>query len=368
MPSVTPKRLVVCCDGTWNRPDQLDHGLAAPTNVSKLALAVARQDDAGVEQVVFYVRGVGTRRFQHLRGGAFGIGLSRNVREAYRFLVENYEPGDELFLFGFSRGAFTARSTAGLVRNSGIVRREHAARIDEAYGLYRGRDNRTKPNGIDAALFRRMYSHPDADIHFIGVWDTVGALGIPIDGFRPPFITKRWSFHDTTLSSHVRAAYHALSIDERRGPFKPTLWEQQPAARGQQTLEQVWFAGVHCDVGGGYADPALGEIPLLWMADRARDNGLALEPDRLGPVDADRPDPALRAAGVQVAPDPLGAIHESLKGFYRLMRPYQRPLEADGGALASSVVRRRDAPAAKYATSTVATYLAADRPVTTVKP
>ena len=361
-----PKRLIVCCDGTWNRPDQLDDGIAAPTNVSKLALAVARQDDHGVEQVVRYVRGVGTRRFERIRGGAFGVGLSRNVREAYRFLVENYEPGDELFFFGFSRGAFTARSTAGLVRNSGILRREHAGRIDDAYQLYRARDDRKRPNGIEAQMFRRMYSHPDADIHFVGVWDTVGALGIPIDGFRLPVLSKRWSFHDTTLSSHVRHAHHAIAIDERRGPFKPTLWEQKPSEREKQKLEQVWFAGVHCDVGGGYADSALGEIPLLWMVDRAREHGLAFEPDRLGP--ADGPDPALRAVGVQVAPDPLGKIHESLKGFYRLMRPYQRPLEADGGALASSVVRRREAPAAKYETPTVATYLAADRPVTTVKP
>ena len=334
-----PKRLVVCCDGTWNRPDQLDDGIAAPTNVSKLALAVARRDDAGVEQVVHYVLGVGTRRLERIRGGAFGVGLSRNVREAYRFLVDNYEPGDELFFFGFSRGAFTARSTVGLVRNSGILRREHAGRIDEAYKLYRARDDRKQPTGIDAEMFRRLYSHPDADIDFVGVWDTVGALGIPIDGFRLPVLTKRWSFHDTTLSSHVRAAYHAIAIDEQRGPFKPTLWEQQKGVQGQ-TLEQVFFAGVHCDVGGGYSDSSLGEIPLLWMVDRARASGLAFDPERLALVDAGAVDPKLRCVGVQVAPDALGTIHESLKGFYKLLRRHRRVLEADGGAVASSAVRR----------------------------
>jgi uncharacterized protein (DUF2235 family) len=363
-----PKRLVVCCDGTWNRPDQLDQGIAAPTNVSKLALAVAREDADGVEQAVFYVRGVGTRRLEHLRGGAFGVGLSRNVREAYRFVVSNYEPGDELFFFGFSRGAFTARSTVGLVRNSGILRREHAGRIDEAYDLYRNRDDRTHPNGIEAEIFRRMYAHPEADIHFVGVWDTVGALGIPIDGFRPPVIAKRWSFHDTTLSSHVKAAYHALSIDERRGPFKPTLWQQQPEARGEQKLEQVWFAGVHCDVGGGYADPSLGEIPLLWMVGRAREHGLTFDPGRLALVDGGRVDAARRSIGIEIAPDPLGEIHESLKGFYRLMRPFQRPLEADGGAVASSVVRRREHGAAGYRTPTVARYLDGGGPTTPVPP
>jgi uncharacterized protein (DUF2235 family) len=334
-----PKRLVVCCDGTWNRPDQIDDGVAAPTNVSKIALAVARDDGEGTAQLLHYQPGVGTRPLERVRGGAFGLGLSRNVRECYRFLVETYEPGDELYFFGFSRGAFTARSTVGLVRNCGILRAEHSGRIKDAYRLYRNRDKRTKPNGIDAQTFRRMHSHPETGIHFVGVWDTVGALGIPIDGIRMPVVTRRWSFHDTTLSSHVRFAYHALAIDERRGPFKPTLWEQQEHATGQ-TLEQLWFGGVHSDVGGGYADPALAEIALLWMVDRARAAGLAFEPDRFASP-GDGIDPELRRTGVHVAPDALGAMHTSLKGFYRLLRRYQRPLAADGGAAASSAVRRQ---------------------------
>lgn len=334
-----PKRLVVCCDGTWNRPDQLVDGIAAPTNVAKLALAVAREDGDGVKQRLHYQPGVGTRRFERIRGGALGLGLSRNVRECYRFLVESYEPGDELYLFGFSRGAYTARSTVGLVRNCGILRAEHGDRIGEAYRLYRARADRTKPDGVDAQVFRRMHSHPDADIHFVGVWDTVGSLGIPIDGIRLPYVTKLWSFHDTTLSSHVRHAYHALAIDEQRVPFKPTLWEQQPGA-AEQVLEQVWFAGVHCDVGGGYSDPALAEIPLLWMAERARAAGLAFEPDRLvaagdGLVDE------LRHVGAQVAPDALGQAHDSLGGFYRVLGRYRRPLASDGGFVASSAVRRQ---------------------------
>ena len=357
------KRLVVCCDGTWNRPDQRSDGIAAPTNVSKLALAVARADDRGTAQVLHYEPGVGTRRFERIRGGAFGLGLSRNVRDCYRFLVESYEPGDELFFFGFSRGAYTARSTVGLVRNCGILRTEHAGRIRDAYRLYRSKDKDTEPGGIQAEMFRRLHSHPDCDIRFVGVWDTVGSLGIPVDGIRLPWVTRLWSFHDTTLSSHVESAHQALAIDEQRGPFKPTLWEQQPSATGQ-TLEQVWFAGVHCDVGGGYADPALAEIPLLWMVDRARASGLAFEPDRFviagGAIEA-----ALRHVAERVAPDALGELHESRKGFYRLLPRYERPLVADRGSVASSAIRRRrEKPG--YDPRPLADYVAAGGPVTTV--
>jgi uncharacterized protein (DUF2235 family) len=332
------KRLVVCCDGTWNRPDETKEGIAAPTNVAKVSLGVARRDSQDTPQLLHYEAGVGTRRFERIRGGAFGFGLSRNVLDCYRFLIQSYEPGDELFFFGFSRGAFTARSTVGLVRNCGILKAEHLDRVDEAYRLYRDPNRDTAPGGIAAEIFRREYSHPDTMIHFVGVWDTVGSLGIPIDGLRMPFLTRRWRFHDTTLSSKVSFAYHALAIDERRGPFKPTLWEQKPDAAGQ-TLEQVWFSGVHSDVGGGYPDPALAEIPLLWMVERARACGLAFEPDHF--VTREHPDDERRHLGEEIAPDPLGQIHESLKGFYLLFPRYERPLRADGSAVAPSAIRRR---------------------------
>jgi uncharacterized protein (DUF2235 family) len=358
------KRLVVCCDGTWNRPDQLDHGIAAPTNVSKLALAIARKGDDGVEQTVFYERGVGTRRWERLRGGAFGMGLSRNVQDCYRFLVTNYEPDDELFFLGFSRGAFTARSTVGFVRNGGIMRPEHVDRIGEAYDLYRSRGDRTHPNGIAAEMFRRMYSHPDTDIHFVGVWDTVGALGIPVDGFRPPLLSRMWSFHDTRLSRSVRHAYHAVAIDERRRPFQPTLWECRPDA-GDQVLEQVWFAGVHCDVGGGYRDPELSEIPLLWMAGKARDCGLAFKPDHLVMAEPGF-DAVARRAGRCVNPSATGPIHESRTRFYRLFPPYDRELSCDGGTVAASARDRFEADPA-YRPPRLDRWLAdGERPITPV--
>jgi uncharacterized protein (DUF2235 family) len=357
------KRLVVCCDGTWNRPDHVDQGVAAPTNVAKLALAVAERDDDGVPQLLHYEAGVGTRRSERLLGGGFGLGLSRNVRDAYRFLVDAYEPGDELFLFGFSRGAYTARSLAGLVRNAGILRRDERGRVDQAYTLYRNPHRDTEPSGIAAELFRRSYAQGEAPIECIGVWDTVGALGIPIDGFRPPLLSRMWSFHDTRLSRSVRHAYHAVAIDERRRPFRPTLWERQRDA-GDQVLEQVWFAGVHCDVGGGYRDPELSEIPLLWMAGKARDCGLALDPDHLV-VAGPGFDPAARRAGRCVTPSATGPIHDSRTRFYRLFPPYDRELPCDGGALAASARDRFQADPA-YRPSGLDGWLAAGRPVTPV--
>ena len=335
------KRLVVCCDGTWNRPDQRA-GSAAPTNVTKIALGVPPEDDDGASQLLYYQQGVGTRRFEHFSGGAFALGLSRNVQDCYRFLVESYEPGDALYFFGFSRGAFTARSLAGLVRNSGILRSQHADRIKEAYSLYRSRANQAKPRGVDAQIFRRMYSHEDPEIHFIGVWDTVGSLGIPVPvPFLNKLVNRRWGFHDTALSSRVRFAYHALAIDEKRVPFEPTLWKGQ-AHSTDQTLEQVWFAGVHSDVGGGYHEPELAEIALLWMVDRARHAGLTFKSDYFQRA-PDGVDDQLRRLGAQVAPDALGKIHESLEGVFRVAPHHPRTLTGvDGGAVASSAVRRRE--------------------------
>ena len=310
------KRLVVFCDGTWNSADK-----PAVTNVCKLREAVDEGKDAAVPQIVKYEPGVGTRPWERIRGGAFGVGLSRNVRDCYEFLVDHYEPGDELFFFGFSRGAFTARSLGGLVRNSGILRREHRGLVKDAYKLYRSRKPDDAPSERAAKAFRDRHSHPDADIAFVGVWDTVGALGIPTYRFRLPGLSTRWAFHDTTLSRFVHHAYHAISIDERRKPFVPTLWVKKVDEHGNveeppehQTVEQVWFAGVHSDVGGGYPEPELSDVPLRWLTDRARDCGLVLKPGE--PV----------AGG-----DPCAPPHNSLSFFYKLLGPVDRKLMAIDG-------------------------------------
>jgi uncharacterized protein (DUF2235 family) len=302
------KKLIVCCDGTWNT-----RGTANQTNVSKIHDAVAPQTAAGVVQIPKYFAGVGTSALDHWRGGAFGLGLSRHVMEACRFLVENYEPGDEVYLFGFSRGAFTARSLAGLIRNSGILRRENVGLIKEAYALYRNREE--APNSNKSKRFRETYSH-ETGIHFIGVWDTVGSLGIPVagPGWLGKLINKRWAFHDTELSSHVKGAFHALAIDEQRAPFAPALWHQQRDSQGRapsgQELKQVWFAGVHCDIGGGYPQTALSDLSLLWMVRQAQQYGLEFNRDGF--------------AGA--APNSMGTMHDSRTGAWLLSPPMRRPV------------------------------------------
>jgi uncharacterized protein (DUF2235 family) len=321
-----PKRLIVCCDGTWNTADQAIAGRPSPTNVTKLALSIAPEDSAGVGQCVYYHSGVGTTRWERVSGGAFGVGLSRNVFDAYHFLIDNYESGDWLYLLGFSRGAFTARSLAGLVRNSGILRRENADRLDEAWSLYRSAAD--TPRGVAATLFRRAYSY-EPRIHFIGVWDTVGALGIPVLGPRwiKPIVTllnHRYQFHDTKLSTRVDGAFHALAIDERRAVFAPTLWNQQPGADGQE-LKQVWFTGVHCDIGGGYPDTSLSDITLLWMADRAREYGLEFVPGAFSPDGPAEMTPG-ESIDFKVDPHPMTPPHSSWTKFYRLMKPLDRPI------------------------------------------
>ena len=333
------KRLVVCCDGTWNLPDQ-----RCPTNVAKVALAVAQQDHHGIEQRVFYHHGVGTHRWDRLRGGAFGAGLSRDVCDTYRFLVKNYEPGDELFFFGFSRGAFTARSTAALVRNAGIIRPENIDLVDAAYALYRSRTETKRPRGREAVLFRQSYSH-EPRIRFIGVWDTVGALGIPVGPTRLiRLINKRWEFHDLELSTYVDAAYQALAIDEKRQPFTPAVWTVPNDAPSHQRVEQVWFSGVHCDIGGGNPGHGLSDIALLWMVERAIESRLAFregafvhEPETHGQPDGggeSRKESVdeMRRRCTRVMPDPFAEIKDSRRWFYRWLPARNRKPDFSGSS------------------------------------
>ncbi|MEV4049898.1 DUF2235 domain-containing protein [Amycolatopsis sp. NPDC049688] len=293
------KRLVICCDGTWNKLGQPN-----PTNVAKVKKALAETDSAGMWQIPYHSDGVGTGKdlWDHLTGGAFGLGLSAKVQEAYKFVVTQYEPGDELFFFGFSRGAYTARSTVGFIRNCGVLRPENLDRLEEAYQLYRDRDQATGPGSPRAREFRARYAHEDVTpIRFVGVWDTVGALGIPLSGGRLIHrLNKRWQFHDTDLSSIVQSAFQALAVDEHRKSFSAAVWK----ASGDpgQVCEQVWFAGDHSDVGGGHPVSDLSDLALRWMTDRAEQCGLAFRPD------------ALAALGSGNA---LGELHDSFTGFFR---------------------------------------------------
>lgn len=340
------KRLVVCCDGTWNAPPT---GRAAsskpPTNVFKFANGVAPDDADGNPQRIHYQAGVGTRRHEHLPGGLFGFGLSQNIRECYRFVVDEYESGDAIYVVGFSRGAFTGRSLAGLIRNAGILRREHAGRVGDAYRLYRSLDPGANPNGIDARRFRRRYSHPAPTghlIHFVGVWDTVGALGIP---GAPAWLARgRWAFHDTSLSRHVGNAFHAVAIDERRSFYSPTLWTRD-APDPEQTFEQAWFPGAHTDVGGGNPHPALAEIPLLWIVERARGCGLRFSPGHLRRDPGAAEDDPERASGRRTNADPLGVQQDSPTGRHRLFPSGPRSLADEDGrrrAMLASTALLRD--------------------------
>ena len=299
------RRLVCCLDGTWNTPDQAGN----PTNVTAIMRAIRPVDDAGVNQVVFYDKGVGTGGWiNRLRGGALGRGLGENVRDAYRFLVNNHQPGDEIYVFGFSRGAFTARSLCGMIGAVGLLADERHATTEDAWAAYRmDRDDPERSARIEAI------GAPRVRIRLVGVWDTVGALGIPNDWFTWK-LRGKYAFHDVALGHAIDHAFHALAIDERRGPFVPTLWrlppgESLPATDGKHdpdagpVTEQVWFPGVHSDIGGGYDEDTLARLPLDWMIRRARDTTeLAFHDD---PV---------------AAPDPLAPAHESRTWAYLVSR------------------------------------------------
>ena len=302
------KRLILCCDGTWNKADQEDNGVPCPTNVVKIGYRVAKRDGT-TPQIVYYDQGVGSGNIlDRYTGGAFGEGLEDNIHDAYRFLIANYEPGDELFLFGFSRGAFTARSIGGMVRKCGVLGREFIQHYRDAIALYRSEHRPTDPAAVK---FRKDYSvsKDDIKIKCIGVWDTVGALGIPLRGLRS--LTRgKHQFHDTELSGVVENAYHALAIDERRMPFEPTLWMYKP--KPGQTIEQVWFCGVHSDVGGGYPEHGLSDITLDWMIGKAKSTGLAFD------------NSAMQAHPLE--PDPCAELHNSKTGLYRLTAGVDRAI------------------------------------------
>ncbi len=277
------KRLVICCDGTWNSPDAEN-----VTNIEKIARTVetdpARTD--GVQQLVYYLSGVGAGSYKadRILGGAFGFGLFAHVRSAYRFLALNYEPGDEIFVFGFSRGAYTARSLVGMVSLIGLLTRRALVedQLGSAVALYhRGRGERHE-HDAELTAFRAARCHDGVEISLLGVFDTVGALGVP---GAPGALKGTHQFHDVRLSPIVRTARHALALDERRLMFEPSLWKATEAdavaAEASGRVRQVWFPGVHSDVGGGYQRSGLSDTTLLWIARESRAAGLVFDADLL---------------------------------------------------------------------------------------
>jgi uncharacterized protein (DUF2235 family) len=210
--------------------------------------------------VKWYDEGVGTKWYDQFIGGAIGAGLEINIIQGYEFLAKHYEAGDDVYVLGFSRGAYTARSLVGMIRNCGLIYPKHLPlRVAMAYGIYRTRGDNV--DSITAKLFRSSFSR-EIKIKFIGVWDTVGALGIPLDVLKDVNM-KFYEFHDTKLSNIVENAYHAVAIDEHRQDYMTTLWN--PDTAPQQKLEQRWFVGAHCDIGGGYNDRRLSDMTLGWI-------------------------------------------------------------------------------------------------------
>lgn len=328
------RRLIVCADGTWN-----SIGQRYPTNVVKFARAIAPTAPDGVSQVVFYDQGVGTGNIlDRLTGGAFGNGLEQNISDCYHFLLHNYAEGDEIFLFGFSRGAYTVRSLAGLVRKCGILRKAHANRFRDAHALYRRSD--IHPDDEAAKKFREDHSRI-VEITCLGVWDTVGALGIPVSGLRR--LTKgKHQFHDVELSRFVRNGFHAISIDERRKAFAPSIWANK--VKAGQRVEQVWFAGAHTDIGGGNRSSGLSDIALDWMAGKAAFCGLAFDVAYLKDI---------------CHPDGNGPLHLRIPWFYRFLGSFKRRLGRGGlnESVHPEAIARYRSPTMAYHPENLTAYL-----------
>ncbi|MDZ8222840.1 MULTISPECIES: DUF2235 domain-containing protein [unclassified Nostoc] len=267
------KRLIICCDGTWQQLTS-----RYPSNVVKLAQSVKSIARDGVTQIVFYDQGIGTEG-QKILGGATGLGIDRNIEYCYRFLSLNYVFGDEIYLFGFSRGAYTVRSLAGMIYCSGLLDRPHVTKAHEAYELYRNRD--IKPKDKAAVEYRQAYGDR-VPITLLGCFDTVGALGIPgIPAFSglSKQLNMRYRFHDTTLNKCVQNALHAMAIDEIREIFDVTPMKKHPEAENQKVI-QKWFPGVHGCVGGGTEEySGLSDAALQWMIDSTGELGLGLDLD-----------------------------------------------------------------------------------------
>jgi len=273
------KRIVICFDGTWNRPaaEALPVDRQVETNVRRFYESVNERSADGVRQIKWYDQGVGTEWYDRFIGGAIGAGLELNIVQGYEFLANEYHDGDEVYVLGFSRGAYTARSLVGMIRNCGLIQPKHLAlRVAMAYGIYRTRDD--DADSFTAKIFRSSFSR-EIKIKFVGVWDTVGALGIPLDILQDVNL-KFYEFHDTKLSRIVENAYHAIAVDEHRRDYDVCLWD--PLAEPEQKLEQRWFVGAHCDVGGGYPDRRLSDTTLRWIQDHASALGLALSAVQVG--------------------------------------------------------------------------------------
>lgn len=283
--SLRMKRIVVCSDGTWQDIDK-DY----PTNVVKMAQSILPLDSSGIEQIVYYDEGIGTKQIGGKRsiideliklgGGGLGLGIDHKIQDAYMFLCLNYLPGDEIYLFGFSRGAYTVRCLAGLIYNSGLCHRKHMRKIPAAYELYRDRTVSRRPGGADAVSFRNYYGDR-VPINALCCWDTVASLGLPdlIPGITlDDTFNERYQFYDNRINQTIKHAFHAVSIDENRKVFYYTPMESERSGQ----LSQVWFPGGHGCVGGGSEEERdLSDGPLEWMIKKVAELGLSVDTNNI---------------------------------------------------------------------------------------
>ena len=325
------KNIVVCCDGTGN-----EYG----TNNTNVVTAYALSEKSE-RQCCYYDPGVGTGGWVYeedrgtLRAAmdqATGFGLQKNVEDAYRFLMHAYEDADRVYLFGFSRGAFTVRSLAGMLYRCGLLRPTAGNLVEYASKLYH-QDGRDKDGDAVAAGFRATFARP-CPVHFIGVWDTVESLVLNAG--------RKW--HDTRLSPETSFAYHALAMDERRRDFPPCLWDESSLAP-HQVLEQVWFAGVHSDVGGWYDERDLSDLALRWMLGKARACRMHVDEEAL-----QHPDHRGKARGT---------MHESFTGFWKFRGSRRRGIP-EGARIHRSVIERMSDPESRYAPKLPEDYTVVD--------
>jgi uncharacterized protein (DUF2235 family) len=311
------RNVVVCCDGTANEFAK------NKTNVLKLYFTL-NQDLA--RQITYYHPGIGTmepagalttfsRKITKLMGQAVGYGLENDIRDAYVFLMREFRENDSLFLFGFSRGAYTARAIASLLRMYGLIRRGDEALVPYAIRMLMGLNRAEAQKDEDAISnyfklaeeFKSRMCAVECRPHFVGVWDTVSSVGWVENPLRLPC---------TANNPDIEIGRHAISIDERRAFFRTNLWirPDAPAVFGPKDLKQVWFAGVHCDVGGGYAEAesGLAKIALDWMLQEAKAAGLLIDQEREKDV------LGVSGTGKFVKPDAKGQAHKSLTGLWNL--------------------------------------------------
>jgi uncharacterized protein (DUF2235 family) len=355
------RRIVILCDGTGNAPDRQEDGRPAATNVCKLSQALLNDQT----QTVWYLPGVGTGvssaavgaqraqslltifgagmvaqlaslwvRLVALYESAAGGGVAEAATRAYTEIGRQYRPGDRIYLIGFSRGAYTVRVVAGIIRRSGLLKAGNLVYAPDLVRLHLARRQSRQGVPIDPSLL-----WPDVDVEFLGVFDTVASLGAPLWGwwFTLRGLVSRAAYH-TDPAPICRGVYHAMAMDERRAQFFPTPFDRPAPGSWTERFEQVWFRGAHADVGGGYADTGLSDIALDWMMQKAEDHGLSFHP-------------GLRAA---LRPDPLARLHDEIArrpawgwiGSWPRWHPVPGDAPAEGGVpgrLHPSVVERAEA-------------------------